>query len=161
MTHLQRLVRRLALPALALALAACTPTIDNHGHQVDAEVLSQITPGVTSREEVLYLLGSPSTMSTFDDADWYYISQRTERMSFYQSAVTAQDVITVSFDRSGLVTKVDKHGIEAAKAVDPATEKTRTLGNEMTFLQQLLGNVGRFNTDERQEGIRPQAPGGF
>jgi outer membrane protein assembly factor BamE (lipoprotein component of BamABCDE complex) len=153
---------RLAITlALGLALGACVPTIDNHGHAVDPDVLSQITPGVTSREEVLRLLGSPSSLSAFDDSEWYYISQRTERMSFYQSEITSQDVVAINFDKSGVVDSVDQHGLDEARAVDPSPDKTKTLGNELSFLQQILGNVGRFNSDQNGPGNRtPQAPGG-
>lgn len=147
--------------ALGLTLGACTPTIDTHGHKVDPDVLSQIEPGVTSREQVLRMLGSPSSMSTFNDSVWYYISQRTERMSFYQSEITDQDVVAIAFDRRGLVASVDQHGLDEARAIDPAPERTKTLGNELSILQQFLGNVGRFNSDQGSGlGHQPPAPGG-
>ncbi|HET6469285.1 MAG TPA: outer membrane protein assembly factor BamE [Geminicoccaceae bacterium] len=142
----------------AVALGACTPTTVTHGHRIDAELLSQITPGVTSREEVARLLGSPSSMSTFNADEWYYISQRTERRSFYQSDITAQDVVAITFDPVGIVSSVNQHGLDQAMAVAPSPDKTATLGNELTLIQQLLGNVGRFNTNP-DPAIRPQAPG--
>jgi hypothetical protein len=49
------------------------------------------------------------------------------------------------------------HGLELAQAIVPDPNKTRTLGNELGAIQQILGNIGRFNTSP--EG-RPTAPGG-
>jgi outer membrane protein assembly factor BamE (lipoprotein component of BamABCDE complex) len=141
--------------AIALAqLAACSPTVVNHGYRLDPEVVAQITPGVTSREQVLRQLGSPSSIGTFDYERWYYISQRTEQMSFYQTEVTAQDVVTIDFDERGIVRDVNQRDLEQAIAVAPSPDKTRTMGNEPTLLQQFLGNVGRFNTDRDPLGRR-------
>src|SRR5688500_3853850 len=83
-----QLVRRLMAATAALCLAAaCTPTISTHGHRVDADRLAQIQPGVSSREEVARLLGSPSTVGTFDQESWFYVSQRSEVVSFYQADI--------------------------------------------------------------------------
>lgn len=137
----------LAIAALA-ALGACAPSLETHGHRLDPTTLSQVTPGVTSRQEVARLLGSPSSLATFGDDSWYYISQKTETRSFYQSQVEAQDVVRIDFDEAGVVREVKQHGLEMAQAVDPSEERTRTLGNELTIVQQFLGNLGRFNTEE-------------
>ena len=148
----------LALAAAALASAGCTPTVTTHGHAVSPSTLSSIQPGVTSREEVTRLLGSPSTVGTFDTERWYYVSQRNEVVSFYQADVTAQDVVEVDFDANGIVKDVRTHGLEMAQNVEPDPNRTPTLGNELTAIQQFLGNIGRFNSSPE---VRPgPAPGG-
>lgn len=145
-----------ALLAAAAVIAGCSPTVTTHGHRLDADRVAEVRPGVTTRDEVERLLGSPSSVGTFDGQSWYYVTQRTERRSFYQANVAAQDVVRVDFDGSGLVSAVDRRGLEAARAVDPADDKTRTLGNELTVVQQFLGNIGRFNSavtpDVSQQG---------
>ena len=150
--------------ALAGLLGACAPTVNNHGHRLDPQLLAQIQPGVTSREAVMSLLGSPSSTATFDAGSWYYISQRSEQMSFYQREITAQDVTRVDFDANGLVTGVHQNGMDLAQAITPDPNKTRTLGNELTVLQQFVGNLGRFNSelDDARAGsaARRNAPGG-
>lgn len=138
-----------------LPVLACAPTVSQHGHAFDDELLSDITPGSTSRDEVRRLLGSPSTTATLNDDLWYYISQRRERMSFYQSEITDQEVVTISFDDRGIVEDVRRHDMAQAMAVEPHPDETRTLGNEFTILEQLIGNIGRFGTGE--DGA-PQAP---
>jgi outer membrane protein assembly factor BamE (lipoprotein component of BamABCDE complex) len=137
----------IAAMLLAAAGAACSPTITNHGYRIDQDSLAEIQPGITSREEVYRLLGSPSATGTFNGERWYYISQRNEQMSFYQSQVTAQDVVAVDFDKSGVVADVKQSDLTAAAEIEPVPEETRTMGNEFTLVEQFLGNVGRFNTD--------------
>lgn len=160
MNHASGKLASLAVATVAmLGVAACTPIVSTHGHALNPDELAQIKPGVTSREEVARLLGSPSTIGTFDQERWFYVSQRNEVMSFYKADITAQDVIRIDFDASGIVTDVNTHGLELAQDIDPDSNKTRTLGNELTLVQQFLGNIGRFNTSP-ETTPQPQAPPG-
>src|SRR4051812_46664964 len=61
-----------------LALAACSPTIQQEGNVPDPDQVVQINPGVDDKNRVTQLLGSPSSVSAFQDRTWYYISRRTE-----------------------------------------------------------------------------------
>ncbi|MCB1831940.1 MAG: outer membrane protein assembly factor BamE [Geminicoccaceae bacterium] len=130
---------------IATVMAACTPTVKQHGHRIDDEMLASLVPGRTSKEEVLRLIGSPSSIGTFEDNHWYYVSQVTERVSFYQSEIAEQDVITVAFDDRGIVSGIHKQGLEQAQDVVPTGETTRTLGKELSLFEQLIGNIGRFS----------------
>jgi len=129
---------------LAVFLSGCSPTVTQHGHRITDEDFTRIQPGVTTQREILQLLGSPSARAPFDDGRWYYVTQRSERMSFYQSEVTQQDVVTVTFNADGTVGGVERHGLDMAQTVLPNGDKTRTLGKELSVIEQLLGNVGRF-----------------
>ncbi len=146
----------LVLLATAAATAGCAPTVTTHGHRLDAARVAQIRPGVTSREEVAQLLGSPSSTGALDGQSWYYVTQKTERRSFYQEKVAAQDVVRIDFDPNGIVQAVNQRDLETARAIDPAEEKTRTMGNELTLVQQFLGNIGRFNTGTPEGGLSQQ-----
>ena len=147
----------LAAAACLLVATACQPTVSTHGHKIDTTLLAQVRPGVTSREEVTRLLGSPSTIGTFDRESWYYVSQRSEVTSFYQADITQQDVVRIDFDANGIVADVRAHGLELAQAVTPDPNRTRTLGNELTVVQQFVGNIGRFNSTPE---LRPEPPFG-
>jgi outer membrane protein assembly factor BamE (lipoprotein component of BamABCDE complex) len=132
-------------PLAGVVLLGCVPQVSNHGYRFDEAALAQIQPGRTTRDEVQQLLGSPSSLTTFDGAVWYYVSQRTERMSFYQEDVVNQDVVSIAFDQSGTVTGVDRHGLDRAREVSIVERETPTAGSEMSALEQFIGNIGRFN----------------
>lgn len=140
------LVITLALMTFVLLAAGCSPTISQHGHRISDEDLARIEPGVTDQRDVLSLLGSPSAQATFETDRWYYVTQRTERTSFYQEELTQQDVVTVTFAQNGTVDAIEKHGLDQANNVVPSDDKTKTLGNELSLVEQLLGNIGRFNS---------------
>ncbi|HFD16690.1 MAG TPA: outer membrane protein assembly factor BamE [Rhodospirillales bacterium] len=143
---------RTASLALLLLAGACVPTVQQHGQRIDPEAVARIRPGVTSREEVLRLMGSPSATATFDDRRWYYVTQTVEKKSFYQKRLADQRVVIVEFDDRGIVRNLEERGLEQARAVEPVADKTPTMGNEFSLLEQLIGNIGRFSRNAENAG---------
>jgi outer membrane protein assembly factor BamE (lipoprotein component of BamABCDE complex) len=141
----------LLVSAVAL-LAACSPTIDQRGNLPDADNVLAIQPGVSTKDEVSQLLGTPSTIATFSDKTWYYISKRTETVAFFTPDVTDQEVLIVKFDDSDVVEQVAVLGLDDANDVEMVDRETPTYGQQLTILQQLLGNVGRFTKGETSSG---------
>ena len=131
----------------SLSLIACTPTIATHGHTFDEAAIAQIEPGRSSRQDVLQLLGSPSSLASFDEEAWYYVSQRTEKVSFYQEDLVEQNVVTITFDDRDLVEGVDRHGLEQAANVAPVNRVTPTAGEAPSAFEQFIGNIGRFGNN--------------
>jgi outer membrane protein assembly factor BamE (lipoprotein component of BamABCDE complex) len=136
---------------LALGLAACAPEVSTHGYRPDAAALVQLEPGRTTRDEALQLLGSPSSVATFDEQVWYYVSQRTERMSFYQEEVVDQQVLAITFDDSGVIRSIERQELADARELALVERETPTSGSELSMLEQFLGNLGRFNPEQEAD----------
>ena len=96
-------------------------------------------------EEVTKILGTPSSIGVFDDKNWYYISRRIKQVSFLNPDVLDQQVYIVHFDAAGVVREVDHKDLKDGRDIDPAPGATPAPGRELTFLEQVLGNIGRFN----------------
>lgn len=152
MGNSRRLVLSVASVIVATLAAGCTPTIDTRGNLPDPDNVLKIQPGVDTKNEVAQLLGSPSTMGTFNDDKWYYISTRTRSIAFLKPDIEDQQVLVVDFDKAGVVNDLKIIGLEDAKQITPNERVTPTLGRELTILQQLLGNLGRFNKDNTGSG---------
>jgi outer membrane protein assembly factor BamE (lipoprotein component of BamABCDE complex) len=131
---------------LALGLGACAQDIQVRGNIPDSEVISKINPGIHSRLDIQSLLGSPSTMSTFQDSKWYYIGQRSTQFAFFEPEVLERTVLVVSFDAAGLVATTRTYALEDGRPIDPVDRITPTEGRDMSVLQQLLGNIGKYPT---------------
>jgi outer membrane protein assembly factor BamE (lipoprotein component of BamABCDE complex) len=134
--------------ALALApLSGCSTLDENvvhRGYVFDDQTIAQVRPGMPA-EQVLILLGTPSTTSTVGGEAWYYISQRVERMMpAMPSRVTEQRVFAVYFDAGKKVTRTGNYGLQDGKVVDFTTRQTVTGGGESRLLQTLLGQMGKF-----------------
>ena len=154
-TRMLRTTLRLgAALAMLGAAAACTPRIDTRGNLPDPDVLADVEVGHTNRDQVTQLLGSPSSIAAFDGESWYYISERTETLGFFAPEVKERKVVIIRFDDKGLVKAVNTLGLKDGRDIAQVERVTPTAGNEITFLQQLLGNIGRF------EGAKDQGSTG-
>ena len=130
---------------VAALLGACTPKIDVRGNLPDPERLSEITPGEHTRDEIREILGTPSTVAVFDQETWLYLSQRTQTLAFFEPEVIERHVVILKFDDKGVVTKVDTLSAENGKKIVPVDRTTPTAGNEFGLIEQMFGNMGRFN----------------
>ena len=137
---------RAAALSLLLAATACSPTIENRGYVPDAEALDRVKPGGQTRGDVAELLGTPSSVTPFSDDTWIYIQRKTSTLAFFEPRVLEQNVVVVDFDDAGVVRDVRRYTLEDGKLIDPVTRKTPAPGKELSFLEQLVGNVGKFNT---------------
>lgn len=137
---------RLALASLGIAsLAACGVPVDQRGNLPKPDALAQIKPGVTDEATVTRLLGTPSAKASFDPNTWYYISRETKQVAFLRPEILDQQVFAVHFDDKGVVTSVEHKGLKDAQAMTPNPKATPAQGREFTFLEQLIGNFGKFN----------------
>jgi outer membrane protein assembly factor BamE (lipoprotein component of BamABCDE complex) len=139
----------ITLAGLAIILvAACSPRIATRGNAPDPEMLEQISVGESTKGDVTNILGSPSTVAAFDENVWLYISQVTETVAFLEPETVSQKVILVSFDAANRVEILSEYDLEDGKPVIPTDRVTPTAGRELTILQQLFGNLGRFSGNQ-------------
>ena len=164
MTKIQ--IVKLSFVVAALALGGCSPKVENRGYISQGNFKESIKVGQTSKDDVLQKFGSPSSQSSFGPESWYYISSRKEGVGFMKPSVVEQDVVDISFDSAGIVTAVDSYDKDSAKDVDLVKRTTPTEGHSLSFIDQTLGNLGRFNkpssgSDSVATGRRPAGRGGF
>ena len=99
----------------------------------------------------------------FDNKTWYYISRRTKQVAFFNPDVVDQQVYIVNFDERGVVKAVDHRDLKDGREIEPAPGATPAPGRELTFLEQVIGNVGRFNKSggtSTSSGSGDNAPSG-
>jgi outer membrane protein assembly factor BamE (lipoprotein component of BamABCDE complex) len=144
--HPTRLLLSLAL--LAYLLGGCTflgPEPQLRGNRVDADQLKELVPGTSTRADVTALIGSPTARATFDDNTWLYVSEVTQPQIARTQGVLKQNVVVLSFNDQGVLQDVKKLNKEDSIPVSIVARSTPSPGTEASFLQQLFGNIGRFN----------------
>lgn len=134
------------LALVAGTAAACQTDVNLHGNLPSQDEIAQIHPGKTTKTQVTQILGSPSSVGVFDPNHWYYISKRTKRIAFFDPKVLDQEVYVVKFNQDGVVKAVVHKGLKDAENISPAPGATPAPGRHLTFLEQLIGNMGRFNS---------------
>lgn len=130
-----------------LLLAACTPMTATRGNYVLDTQIEDIKVGVDTRSDVLQKMGSPTTKAPFNDNLWYYLGQKTEKRGVLDSEVTDEKIIVVSFNNEGILQKIEELDNERSN-IPVSDKKTPTSGHNMTVMQQMLGNLGKYNAKE-------------
>jgi outer membrane protein assembly factor BamE (lipoprotein component of BamABCDE complex) len=140
------------MPLLLVApLAACDPPDflsyppQIRGNKIDPDQIKELVPGTSTRQDVTALIGSPTAKATFDDNTWLYICEVTKPVIGGTQAVEEQQVYVLSFDQSGVLRGIQKKTGADSMPVDVVSRTTPSPGSEASFMQQLLGNVGKFN----------------
>jgi outer membrane protein assembly factor BamE (lipoprotein component of BamABCDE complex) len=128
----------LLILALGLVPAGCAGETFQRGYMLPDGALQQIPLGA-SQEQVLIVLGTPSTVATVSGEAFYYISQRAVRpISFMQTKVVDQRVIAVYFDRNRKVQRLAEYGVKDGKIFDFISRTTPTGGSDMSILNGLF-----------------------
>ena len=118
----------------ALPLGGCFSETYQKGYVVPEGALEQIPIGA-SQEQVLILMGTPSTVATVSGEVFYYISQRAERqVAFMQQAVVDQRVVAVYFDRSRRVERLANYGMRDGRIFDYVSRTTPSGGEEINYV---------------------------
>lgn len=136
---------------LAAGLAACVPTVTQRGYVPNEDLISEIRVGIDNKDSVLSTFGSPSTVSTVEGNSWYYISSIHEQFAFYREEAVDREIVAVYFDDDENVTQLGYYGLEDGKVINFISRETPTRGKELTFLQQMFGNLGRFGGATRAD----------
>jgi len=150
------LFRRFGFVGLMIAgLTACADNIDPRGNAPMPDALAQIQPGRVTRSDVVALIGTPATASLFGDDHWYYISSHFKTVAFFKPEELDRQVIVIDFDKSGTVVAVRKLGLEEGREVAMVDRVTPAPGKELSLLEQLIGNVGKFGGAEKDKAQGP------
>jgi outer membrane protein assembly factor BamE (lipoprotein component of BamABCDE complex) len=130
--------------AAALALASCGGFEQTYqrGYVVPEGALEQIPVG-SSQEQVLIVLGTPSTVATVSGEVFYYISQRGQKAAaFMPQEVVDQRVIAVYFDKERRVQRLADYRLKDGKIFDFVSRTTPTGGQELSYLTYLFKIFG-------------------
>ena len=127
-----------------LLITACSPRVAVRGNLPREEQMEKIKIGEQKRDEVVEILGTPSTLGTFDDKVWYYISRKTEKFAFLEEKVVDQQVIAIYFAEDDTVQAVYRYNKDDLRRIGMVERTTPTAGKDLSFIDQLIGNLGRF-----------------
>lgn len=145
-TPTRKLAVRLApalLLACGMALSGCDRFSETfqRGYVMQQGALEQIPIGA-SQEQVLLVLGTPSTVATVNGEVFYYISQKAERAAvFMPQKVVDQRVVAIYFGKDRKVRKLADYGLKDGRVFDFYGKTTPTGGQELSYLRNIFKNM--------------------
>ena len=124
--------------AFGILLSGCFSETYQRGYIGPEGALEQLPVGST-QEQVLIVLGTPSTVATVSGEAFYYISQRAERsIGFMPQRVVDQRVVAVYFDKNRRVERLANYGLKDGKVFDFVSRATPTGGKDVAYLNALF-----------------------
>ena len=115
------------------------------GYILPPGALEQIPIGA-SQDQVLIVMGTPSTVATLNGEVFYYISQRSERpIAFMSDRIVDQRVIAIYFDKNRQVRRLANYGLKDGMIFDFISRTTPTSGQEINYVAPLFKalNIGQ------------------
>ena len=131
---------------LISTVAACSSDtfIHHNGNMPSEERISELRRGM-SEEDVLSLLGAPSSVVSLDKNTWIYMSCDVKKVAFFKPEEIDRDILKIRFNENGKVIAVNRlskaHGTEVVLSED----KTETLGQDPGLLQKTFGTLGTYS----------------
>lgn len=130
--------------AACLTLGACTPTFINHGYIPPQEDLDAVIVGVDTRASVEETVGPPSSGGVLNDGGYYYVRSRKRTFGPSAPKEIERQMVAISFDNAGVVSNIERFGLEDGKVVPLARRITDTAVTDKSLLRQLFGNIGKL-----------------
>jgi len=124
---------------------ACTPIIRNHGFLPAEEDLATITVGVDTRESVRALVGPPSAGGVLDGSGFYYVASTFRHFGAFAPQETNREVLAISFNDAGVVSNIERFGLEEGNVVVLSRRVTDSNVADNTLIRQILGNIGQVD----------------
>ena len=100
--------KKLLLTCFFLIITACSnkQVIKNHGMTSLEVKANKIVVKQSNKNDVLEIIGKPSTVSLFDSNDWFYIEREKTNQSVFKlgkSKINKNNVLEISFNEYGVV----------------------------------------------------------
>lgn len=138
-------IRIVVLVGAGVAVAGCTAQYRNHGYVPTEEDLAEVVVGVDTRDSVSESIGAPSSSGVLDESGYYYIATRLRHYGASQPKPVSRELVVISFDRSGVVSGVERFGLEDGQVIPLERRVTSSGIQDSTFLRQLLGSIGNIS----------------
>lgn len=139
---------------ICVLLNGCAQKENYYGYSFPPEYIKSLHVHKTNVSDVRQLLGSPTTESNFGDKTYYYIAQQQSRVAFLLPKVEDHQVLALTFDNNGVLSTVKTYTLEEARSIKFDEGNTRLRGSESGALEQIVGNIGKFNP---QSNPKPQS----
>lgn len=135
-------LRLAALAGLVALTASCAPMVRTHGYVPYQEDLDALIVGADTKGIVEETIGRPQDVGLSDDETWYYVENTVSTLAFFAPEVTERTVLALDFDGDGVLSSINRYGLEDGRVIDLVTRVTPTDRRRRSILNQIFGNVG-------------------
>ena len=131
---------------ISLFISACTlkKVEKHHGVHFLNKKQEKLTVNQSNKNDILELLGSPSTKSTFDNDLWIYIERKTDNSSltkFGSERIIVNNVLLLEINNMGLLEKKEFLDLTNMQELKFAEQTTENQYKKNTFVYDFLSSM--------------------
>ncbi len=130
---------------LLFTSSCITRDLSQKGYIINKDDLSNVSIGLTNKENTIKHLGYPLNKSYFDDNIWIYYSYTIKEVLFFKPQIKDQKVLIIEFDKdSELVKNLSLYNIKSDKnqTLDIGSDINKDKSNA---IKDILNNIGQFS----------------
>jgi outer membrane protein assembly factor BamE (lipoprotein component of BamABCDE complex) len=131
---------------IALFFSACSlkKVTKHHGVHFLNKKQEKLTVNQSNRNDILKLLGSPSSKSTFDNDLWIYIERKADHSSlikFGKEKIFLNNVLILEINSMGILEKKEFLDLDDMKDIKFTEQTTENQYKKNTFLYDFLSSM--------------------
>ena len=131
---------------ISLFISACTlkKVEKHHGVRFLNKKQEKLTVNQSNKNDILKLLGSPSTKSTFDNDLWIYIERKTDNSSltkFGSERIIVNNVLLLEINSMGLLETKEFLDLTNMQELKFAEQTTENQYKKNTFVYDFLSSM--------------------
>ena len=137
---------RIVLLVIFLLVVNCkfNKIVDSHGSHYLEKKQKELTVALSNKNDIIHLLGPPSTKSKFDNDLWIYIESkktRTTLLKFGKKKIYINNVLLLEIDNKGLLAKKEFFNIKDMKEIDFIKDETEITYSKRSFVYDFLSSM--------------------
>ena len=131
---------------IPLFISSCTlKKVENHHgvHFLDKKQ-EKLTVNQSNRNDILKLLGTPSSKSTFDNDLWIYIERKTDHSSIIKlgaEKIILNNVLLLEINSKGMLEKKEFFDLNSMKKIKFSEQSTESKYSKKTFIYDFLSSM--------------------
>ncbi len=130
---------------LIFFLSACAGSIETRGYFPEDSKIKYLKANKTTKNQVIDSIGYPSTVSAFNPNTWIYLETKFEKSAFFDPEEVESKVLEISFSDDNKIENISNYVIKDGSENEFSDKTTPTYGHSINAVQQMIGNIGKFN----------------
>ena len=118
--------------------------IKHHGVNLLEKKQEKLFLKITNKNDIIKILGPPSTKSTFDNDIWIYIERKTTTKKLFKLArekVLVNNVLVLEIDNYGLLAKKEFYNMEKMNKLDFSKKETTVKYTKKSFVYDFMSSM--------------------
>ena len=129
---------------LCIANCSFNKAIKHHGVNFLEKKQEKLILNTTNKNDIIKILGPPSTKSTFENDVWIFIERKTTTKKLFKLArkkILVNNVLVLEIDSYGLLVKKEFYNMEKMNDLDFSKKTTEAIYTKKSFVYDFMSSM--------------------